>query len=376
MTKNTPIASTATALLVVSIGLMAFALRPVSPHPVKLEYPAYYGNRIDIPDDNPTTVEGVELGRRLFYEPSLSANGKISCASCHRQELAFTDGKRFSTGFDGTPTTRNAMSLVNLLWVRNFFWDGRARGLEEQAQTPLTHPHEMGQSLCQSAQKLQQRKDYKSRFLSAFGTAKISGDLICMALAQFERTLISANSRYDRYLRGEYTPTAAEAEGIRLFFDNADPRAAAQPDSRPESMSAGAGCAHCHGGPKTYNELFHNNGLDSFPDNGFEGLLADKGREDVTGQSIDRGRFRVVGLRNIALTAPYMHDGRFATLEQVLDHYSDHIAASPTLSPFLKAGGLGLSAKEKNDIIAFLQMLTDSSFIKDQRFANPFIRKS
>lgn len=327
--------------------LLAAGMRPVVPRPLKLQYPAYFGNRIDVPDDNPTTVEGVALGRRLFYESALSANGKVSCASCHRQELAFTAGRRFSRGIGFTATTRNSMSLVNLLWVRNFFWDGRARGLEEQAATPLTHPDEMGQALCVSAEILQRNEDYRMRFREAFGTDTISGELICKALAQFERTLISADSRYDRYLRGEYLPSDAEKSGIRLFFEGA------------------GGCGHCHGGPKTYNELYHNNGLDSLP--------ADKGREALTGQLYDRGRFRVVSLRNIALTAPYMHDGRFTDLRQVLDHYGDHIAGSATLSPFLKAGGLGLSETEKNDIIAFLQMLTDSTFVKDKRFSNPFI---
>jgi cytochrome c peroxidase len=317
-----------------------------APKPLPLRYPAYYGNRIDVPEDNPTTEEGVALGRRLFYETALSANGKISCGNCHRQELAFTDGQTFSTGFDGTPTDRNAMSLVNLLWVRNFFWDGRARGLEQQAETPLTHPHEMGQGLCISAEKLQKKGNYPRLFKAAFGTSIISGDLICKALAQFERTLISADSRYDRYLQNAYTPTSAERRGIGLFFDRAN-------------------CGHCHSGPKTFNELFHNNGLDSFS--------KDPGRETVTGQVIDRGRFRVVTLRNIALTAPYMHDGRFRTLEAVLDHYSEHIQHSATLSPFITEGGLHLSVQEKNDIIAFLNMLTDSSFVTDKRFSNPFI---
>ena len=287
------------------------------PKPFKLEYPAYFGNRISQPSDNPITEEGVYLGRRLFYETALSANNRLSCASCHRQKLAFTDGKAFSTGFDGTPTSRNSMSLANLLWVRHFFWDGRAAGLEQQAQIPLAHPHEMGQSPEASAKKLQQSKDYPALFANAFGTYTITGSNIVKALAQFERTLISANSNYDKYLQGHYLPTPAELNGIRLFFG----------DSLPgQTSTTNAGCAHCHGGPKTFIELFHNNGLDAIP--------KDSGREAITGQAYDRGRFRVVTLRNIALTAPYMHDGRFNTLEQVLDHYSDHLQPSATLSPF------------------------------------------
>jgi len=341
-------------------GLSATVIRRQTarrPTPFHLQYPAYFGNRIDTPADNPLTMEGVELGRRLFYETALSANNKFSCASCHRQELAFTDGKTFSEGFDGTLQERNTMSLANLLWVRHFFWDGRARGLEEQAATPLTNPHEMGQSLCVSAAKLQQRSDYRARFTAAFGSEPISGDLIVKALAQFERTLISANSKYDQYLRDEYHPTASEARGIDLFFSNPD----------PASGVRGASCGHCHGGPKTFSELYHNNGLDSLP--------ADGGREKITGQSYDRGRFRVATLRNIALTAPYMHDGRFKNLEQVVDHYNDHIQASPSLSPFLKDQQLGLTAEDQKDLIAFLRLLTDSSFIQDKRYANPFVKK-
>ncbi|WP_276481067.1 cytochrome-c peroxidase [Paraflavitalea pollutisoli] len=349
------------------IGLGASGIRRATP--LTLVYPANFGNRISIPDDNPMTEEGVQLGRRLFYETRLSANNRVSCATCHQQAKAFTDGLRFSQGVDDTPTPRNAMSLANLLWVRNFFWDGRAKGLEAQASFPLTDPHEMGQSLAVSAQKLQADGRYASLFAQAFGTPQITGQRIVQALAQFERTLISANSKYDQYLRGEYQPTTSELNGLQLFFSN--PNA--------EKNIRGASCGHCHGGPKTFIELFHNNGLDTVP--------ADKGREVITGQSIDRGRFRVATLRNIALTAPYMHDGRFANLEDVVDHYNEHIQPSETLSTFLQGnqGGmgsamsgrgdlqLGLTTAERKDLLAFLHLLTDSSFIQDKRFSNPFI---
>lgn len=162
-----------------------------TPTPLVLHYPGYFGNRVFIPDGNPVTVEGVELGRRLFYETRLSANNRIACATCHRQKYAFTDGKPFSTGIDGTLTKRNAMSLANLLWVRHFFWDGRADGLEEQAATPLTDKHEMGQALCVSAQKLQAISPYPALFKKAFGSGQITAEGIVNAIAQFERTLIS-----------------------------------------------------------------------------------------------------------------------------------------------------------------------------------------
>jgi cytochrome c peroxidase len=330
--------------------------------PYNLVYPANFGNRIQIPADNPTTKQGVYLGRMLFYETKLSANNKLSCGSCHQQDKAFTDGRAFSPGVDGVLTPRNSMSLVNLLWARRLFWDGRANGLEEQAVTPLTNPHEMGQALSISAQRLSQTANYPVLFKLVYGDEKITGDRIVKALSQFERTLISANSHYDQYLRGAYQPTPDELKGIELF--NTAPQ--------PEKGIRGANCSHCHGGPKTYMELFHNNGLDSLP--------KDSGIEKLTALATDRGRFKVPTLRNIALTAPYMHDGRFKTLDEVIDHYSEHIEQSPALSSFLRgesneAGGesLKLNSIEKKQLIAFLNMLTDSAFITNPAFSDPHI---
>jgi cytochrome c peroxidase len=333
-----------TVLLLV-LALSAAWVGLQDPEPYKPIYPAYFGNRIDVPAENPMTLQGIQLGRMLFYETALSANHQISCATCHRQERAFTDGRTFSAGVDGTLQPRNTMSLANLLWVRNFFWDGRARGLEEQAKTPLTNPHEMGQDLGVSAAKLQSISMYPPLFRSAFGNDTIKEEMILKALSQFERTLISAGSPYDLYLQKRYQPSASEVAGIELFYGK-------------------CGCGHCHGGPKTYIELFHNNGLDS--------VSKDPGREKITGQSYDKGRFRVVTLRNIALTAPYMHDGRFTTLEEVVDHYSDHIVNSVTMSPFIQ-GNLNLTAAEKQDLLSFLRMLTDSGFITDPRYSDPFV---
>jgi cytochrome c peroxidase len=347
---------TAGIILVVSLG--AFTGR-WSPTPYPLHYPAYFGNRINITDNNPLTVEGVTLGRMLFYDPRLSANGKISCASCHQQARAFTDGRCFSEGFDGTPTKRNSMTLANLLWVRHFFWDGRAVSMEAQVLTPLTDGHEMGMPLDSAVSRLQLAGFYAPLFTNAFGSPDITAQRFIMALTQFERTLISDNAPYDRYIRGEYQATAAEKRGIDLFFSN----------TRPASGARSAGCGNCHGGSKTFNEMYHNNGLDRIP--------ADSGRADVTGMAYDLGRFRVVTLRNIALTAPYMHDGRFKTLQEVIDHYSDHIEPSATLSPSLRdttnrSENFHLTPQEKSDLLAFLKMLTDSTFITDPRYSDPF----
>jgi cytochrome c peroxidase len=342
--------------------LYSFISKRHAPEDYTFTYPAYFGNRINVPADNPTTKQGVYLGRVLFYEQKLSTNNTISCGSCHKQQYAFTDPHPFSRGFDGTPTKRNVMSLQNLLWVRNFFWDGRAGSLEQQAAVPLTDMHEMGQPLILSAQKLQQTKNYPALFNAAFGSDTITPDRIVKALSQFERTLISAGSAYDRYLNGKYKPTSQELNGMALFFNEPEPNG----DSR------GAGCGHCHGGPKIFNELYENNGLDSLP--------ADAGRENITGMQMDFGRFRVVTLRNIALTAPYMHDGRFNTLEEVLEHYNSHVQASPTLSPFVRNNSnqlhgksLMLTGTEMRDIVAFLHMLTDSAFVNNPQFANPFL---
>ena len=346
-----------------AVALLSATVNRHEPTPLKLVYPGYFGNRITVPDDNPTTEEGVRLGRMLFYETAMSSSHKVSCATCHKQELAFTDGLRFSAGHDGTPQVRNTMSLANLLWVRRLFWDGRANSLEDQALIPLTQAHEMGQAMDVSVKNLQALPAYRRLFTAAFGSDNITEKAVVKALAQFERTLISADSKYDRYLQGKYSPTASEKAGMALFFANPDPAKGVR----------GAGCGHCHGGPKTFVELFHNNGLDS--------IAADKGRQPITGQPFDEGRFRVPTLRNIALTAPYMHDGRFATLEEVVDHYNSGLKSSAMLSVFLKeasneAGGksLRLTVQERADVVAFLRMLTDSTFITNPLFSDPFTK--
>lgn len=325
----------------------------------KFSYPANFGNRINIPTDNPTTKEGVYLGRVLFYETKLSTSNKLSCASCHQQSKAFTDGKSLSIGADGVLTTRNSMALVNLLWARKFFWDGRVEGLEAQTFFPLSNPHEMGQAVEISAHKLRNTQGYPVLFKRAFGDTAITPDRIVKAISQFERTLISANSSYDKYLKKEYQPSAIEKEGMALFMNM----------PQPDKNIRGADCAHCHGGVKTYMELFHNNGLDN--------ISKDNGRQTITGLESDHGRFKIPTLRNIALTSPYMHDGRFGSLEQVLQHYNSHVETAH-LSPFLRGvsnvkGGtnLQLTSHEQKAVIAFLNMLTDTSFVNNPEFSNP-----
>jgi cytochrome c peroxidase len=203
-------------LVIISSSGWSYFNKGFETGPYQFVYPSNFGNRINIPDDNPTTKQGVYLGRMLFYEKKLSVNNTISCASCHQQEKAFTDGKAFGKGVDNNLSARNSMSLANLLWTRKFFWDGRAASLEEQAVFPLTNPHEMGQTLDVSVKKISGTVSYKYLFKAVYGDETITADRILKAIAQFERTLISCNSRYDRYLQNTYQPTPEELKGVQI----------------------------------------------------------------------------------------------------------------------------------------------------------------
>lgn len=328
-----------------------------------LNTPDHFGQSFVIPDDNPTTKAGVDLGRHLFFDKRLSATNEVSCASCHQPSKAFTDGRAVSVGINGRTTNRSAMSLVNLLWVDRLFWDGRAKTLEEQALLPIQDVREMGLTLEELVQKLKAIPEYIPKFKEAFGTEEVSPDLVAKALAQFQRTLISAGSRYDKIARGEAQATAREQRAIDLFFTHPEPAA-------PIPLRGG-NCGDCHGGNLTTLNTFHNNGLELIP--------KDLGLAIVTGQASDNGKMRAPSLRNIALTAPYMHDGRFKTLEEVLEHYNEHIKAATNLDPLITAASnevngktLALTTQEKADIVFFLKMLTDSTFIQNPVFQNPF----
>jgi cytochrome c peroxidase len=328
--------------------------------------------RFQIPADNPLTEEAVELGRRLFYDPRLSANGRVSCSTCHIQRLAFTDGRTTGIGVSGRPLAFNSMSLANLMWgPQHFFWNGRAPTLEAQALVPLQHADEMAQDLGRLVAELDADARYRKLFKTAYG--EISPSAITRALASFERTLISSNSRYDQFLRGEIALDAQEELGRKLFM--------AHPDVKVSLR--GANCIDCHsqfltGGPSAGYDGFSNNGLDD-ESHLQPGLLT------VTGKPAHRGLFKVPSLRNIALTAPYMHDGRFKTLQEVLDHYDTGIKSSSTLSAVIveadnrgvAAGriSLHLTAEEKTAIIAFLHTLTDRDFVTAERFSDPFARQ-
>lgn len=305
-----------------------------------------------IPADNPMTVEGVALGRKLFYDPILSDNNSQSCSSCHKQELGFGDPRQFSIGVDGSVGNRQAMTLINLGWNQNgFFWDGRSATLEDLVFEPIRNPIEMNTTWPEVEAKLNSSEEYLSLFAQAFNVDKIDSVHTVKAISQFLRTLISGNSKFDRWYNQQAVQlTESETRGFILF------------------NGEGADCFHCHGlGGLITDNNFRNNGLDT-------DFSADEGRYLVTGNPSDKGKFRAPTLRNIQMTAPYMHDGRFFTLEEVVDHYSEHILDSPTLDPLMKLvgnGGAQLTQQEKQDLVAFLKTFTDEEFLTNPEFSNP-----
>ncbi len=302
--------------------------------------------QVQLPADNPLTQEGVALGRALFHDPRLSINNTQSCASCHDQAHAFAEGRRFSVGAENQPEKRNAMPLFNLAWQQGFFWDGRTSTLREQVLMPIQDAHEMHETLPNVIAKLS--ADSAELFQRAFGTPEINAERIAKALEQFLLTLISQDSRFDRAARKVAELTESEKRGLQLFVTEFDPQRGLR----------GADCFHCHGGTLFTSQSFANNGLELAAD--------DVGRMAVTQNAADRGKFKVPSLRNIARTAPYMHDGRFTTLEAVIEHYSQGVRRSDTLDPNLAKhpeGGLQLSVQEKADLVAFLKTLTDDSLM-------------
>jgi cytochrome c peroxidase len=315
-------------------------------HPYRFTFSMRFP-RPDLPLDNPLTQEGVELGRRLFFEKKLSINDRQSCASCHEPERAFSDaGKRFSAGAEGAAGTRNAMALFNLAWKRSFFWDGRATTLRQQVLMPIQNPVEMHQSLDRGIAKLAATTEYQTLFAAAFGSPAITTNRVALALEQFVLTRISCDSKLDRALQGTEQLTVEEKQGFELFMTEYDPRRGLR----------GADCFHCHGGPLFQSQGFANNGLDA--------VFPDAGRGAVTGREWDNGRFAVPSLRNVELTGPYMHDGRFKTLEEVVAHYCSGVKRSANLDPNLAKhpdGGVPLSWAEQKALVAFLKTLTEES---------------
>lgn len=300
----------------------------------------YYFPTVLVPLDNPLTVEGIELGRRLYYDPLLSTNGPFegfSCSSCHDQALSFCAPNA------GT----SVLPHINLAWSRNFLWNGRVQGNVEDIMR-----FEVQEFFQVDVSVLQADPGYAARFRRVFGTEVITEDAVAKALAQWFRRLVSSNSRFDGYIMHVEELTDLELTGMMLY------------------LTETGDCFHCHGLPLMTDNTYHNIGLDST----FVG--ADQGRYIITGDDGDLGKFKAPTLRNVALTAPYMHDGRFQTLEEVVEHYNSGVKRSPSLDPIMTKPGqtteLGLDPERKAALVAFLYTLTDQSFVTDTALADPF----
>lgn len=314
------------------------------------------------PANNPTTHAGAALGRVLFHDKRLSANQTISCSSCHQAAHGFSDPRQFSVGFEGGLTGRNSMGLTNARYYlrQNFFWDERAATLEKQVLQPIQNEVEMGMTLDLLVNRLSAEPFYAELFTAAFGSPAVTSNRISRALAQFVRSIASGSSKYDQGVPIGFTNFTNQEELGRQIF-----------------QGPAGGCAACHGSDNfvTGNNIFNN---------GLENPYIDKGVGEVTGSSADEGFFKVPSLRNIALTAPYMHDGRFPTLEQVVEFYNSGVVNHPNLSPQLRLPPgppgsppppprrLNLSAAQKAALVAFLKTLTDTSVTSDPKFSDPF----
>jgi cytochrome c peroxidase len=294
---------------------------------------------------NPITQSGFELGRELFYDGDLSRNGSISCAECHNQNYAFTHhGHDISHGIDDLRGMRNAPPVQNMAFYKEFFWDGGVFDLDLFSIAPIENPVEMDEKLGNVLEKLRKKQKYATLFQKAYGSKEITTERFLKALSQFMVTLVSANSRYDKYVRKEAggTLSSEELAGLEIFKQK---------------------CASCHAGELFTDQSYRNNGLPIYN-------VDDTGRHRITQTDSDKYKFKVPSLRNVAITAPYMHDGRFYSLEAVLNHYHEGVVQSVTLDNSLKKG-IQTTSDQRTKLIAFLKTLTDDQFLKDKRFAAP-----
>ncbi|NTV84566.1 MAG: cytochrome-c peroxidase [Bacteroidales bacterium] len=342
--------------------------------PYEIKIPFGFPTILNIPEDNPMTVEGIELGRYLFYDGRISGNSdpekQMSCATCHLQENAFecgidhpkyTEGKTF--GVTGIPTPHYMLPLFNQVWNHNgYLWNGSVDednpdrlliNIKALTYMSIIAPHEMNSDTASAVAAIGAVSGYAELFKKAFGSEEVTIDRMSKAIAQFIRTFISANSRFDQYLRGETQLMPSELNGYVLFV-----------------TEEGADCFHCHGGsgnPMFTTHLYYNNAKDSIFDD-------PRDRFSINGDPMMRGAYKAPSLRNIALTAPYMHDGRFKTLDEVIDFYSSGLVNSPYVDPlmhYILYGGTGLTVSEKADLKAFLLALTDEEFIKNPALSKP-----
>ena len=323
---------------------------------------------LEQPEDNKMTIDGVLLGRHLFFDPILSADETMSCGSCHLQEGSFTDNLPVSEGIDGIAGNRSSMPLINLAYnFKGLFWDGRVNSLEEQALLPVEDPIELHNNWDDLVEKLKAHDSYPEKFRKAFGItnkSQITKELAVKAIAQFERTLVtSGNSEFDKVFHQNIGFFSDEANnGFAIFFDTS-------PDL-PDGE-----CSHCHSEPFFTDDDFRNNGLD------FAETLddfKDNGRGDVTGNPFDNGKFRTPTLWNWEFSAPYMHDGRFETIEEVLDHYISGGQWSPNKDPLIiphddpSVPEFYINDEHRADLLAFLKTLRDTTLLNNERYSNPF----
>jgi cytochrome c peroxidase len=312
---------------------------------IVFEVPANFPSPTYNFSNNPVTKAGFELGRKLFYDPMLSRDNTISCGSCHIQTAAFTHhGHGLSHGIDDLLGKRNSPPVMNMAWSETFFWDGGVHNLDLVTPNPIENPVEMDLKFSVALDKVRNNSDYKKMFKAAFGSEEVTSAKFLQAMSQFMNMLVSANSRYDKYVRGEgETLSSDELEGLNLFKQK---------------------CSSCHSTDLFTDNGFHNNGLSStFPDSG---------RYNITLSANDLGKFKTPSLRNIEKTKPYMHNGSIGSLESVLNHYASGVKQSATLDPLLQQNGqlgIPMTEDEKAKIILFLKTLTDTEFLKDRRFS-------
>lgn len=314
------------------------------PQPLELKIPAGFPAPQYSFTGNPLTKEGFELGRKLFYDGRLSKDGNFPCASCHQQFAAFaTFDHPLSHGFNNQFTLRNAPGLFNMIWNKEMHWDGGITNIEVQPLAPITAPNEMAEDINSVITKLQADELYRKMFTAAFGDETINSQRMLFAITQFVGFMVSASSKYDKVKQGQATFTQTEQNGYTLFQSK---------------------CATCHAEPLFTDHSFRNTGIPVDP------FINDFGRMRITNKKEDSLKFKVPSLRNVALTFPYGHDGRFSSITSVLDHYSSGIQNGPTLDPLLM-NKIPLTNFDKFYLLEFLKTLTDSTLINDKRFAQP-----
>jgi cytochrome c peroxidase len=357
---------------------------PSQPYNYQLPTATAAGFSLTDNPQNPISDHGATLGRVLFYDKKLSLNNLVACASCHKQENGFADPVAFSAGFEGKKTTRNAMALTNPTADKTYFWDTRSTTLEELSLQPVRNHIEMGmESMDKLAEKLLKINYYPALFKNAFGTEEINKERIANAMSQFLRSIVTYRSKFDEAKKNNFTSfSASEERGRNLFFTELH-------------------CGNCHGG-NNFNGIDAKAGRETF-NIGLDENYADNGVGTMSGTATLNGAFKVPTLRNVELTAPYMHDGRFQNLEQVVEHYNSQMRSHPNLFPrfrtfvrasqggtdpgehggwstggnnnnnnFITPRGLSMNVQEKADLVAFLKTLTDTKMVAEVKYANPF----